>query len=157
MEWIWNKCKYYYFILGAVHKLRHLGGRRDLPKSDISPSAFFVKWVRKGSKFKKKLVTFRKYEINLFFQIKNTSNLITAFEVDHLTSFGSGFLPEPNAIDFAFIFTRVSFSDHMTIFILLIIYFIVYFSGMIWATLKDKKDLEAVSSSTSIFRKSTHR
>merc|ERR1712018_741565 len=49
--------------------------------------------------------------------IKNTSNLITAFEVDHLTSFGSGFLPEPNAIDFAFIFTRVSFSDHMTIFI----------------------------------------
>ena len=68
--------------------------------------------------------------------------------MDHLTSFGSGFLPEPNAIDFAFIFTRVSFSDHMTIFILLIIYFIVYFSGMIWATLKDKKDLEAVSSPT---------
>ena len=99
-------------------------------------------------------MTFRKYEINLFFQIKNTSNLITAFEVDHLTSFGSGFLPEPNAIDFAFIFTRISFSDHMTIFILLIIYFIVYFSGMIWATLKDKKDLEAVSSSTSK-RKST--
>ncbi len=64
--------------------------------------------------------------------------------MNHLTSFASGFYPEPNSIDFEFVFTNVSFKDNVTIFMFIILVFLFYFGGMIWATLKDGKDLEAV-------------
>ena len=69
-------------------------------------------------------------------KVKNTSQLTTAGGTNHLTSFATGFFPEPNTIDFAFVFSRASFSDNLTIFILLIVSLMLYFILMIWATLK---------------------
>jgi hypothetical protein len=57
----------------------------------------------------------------------------------------TGFMPQPNTVDFDFVFAAVSFSDNMTIFMLIIVTFIVYLCTMIWAILKDKKDLNSVS------------
>ena len=86
---------------------------------------------------------------------------MTTAKTNHLTSFGTGFFPQPNKIDFEFIFANNCndtddnlkdapkinncFADNMTIFLLLIISFMFYFIGMIWAILKDNKDDKAVS------------
>ena len=77
-------------------------------------------------------------------KVKNTSQVTTAGGTNHLTSFATGFFPEPNAIDFDFVFSHASFSDNLTIFILLIVSLMLYFILMIWATLKDKKDNNAL-------------
>ncbi len=77
--------------------------------------------------------------------IKNTTNLVTACETNHLTSFATGWFPEPNTIDFNFVFAIDSFSDNSTIFTLLIITIILYLICMIWATWKDIKDDKRVS------------
>ena len=75
----------------------------------------------------------------------NTTRLVTAAKTNHLTSFATGFFPEPNKIDFDFIFADVSVQDNLTIFLFLIITFIFYLAMMIWAIRKDLKDLKAVS------------
>ena len=69
----------------------------------------------------------------------------TSFETNHLTSFASGYLSESNSIDFTLIFAAPSFQDNITIFLLLIICYIFYFIVMIWAIVKDIKDVKAVS------------
>ena len=47
----------------------------------------------------------------------NTTKDITSFTSNHLTSFGTGFMPQISAIDFKFIFAHASFTDNMTIFV----------------------------------------
>ena len=47
----------------------------------------------------------------------NTSKTITGFTSNHLTSFGTGFMPQSSVIDFKFIFAHPSFTDNMTIFV----------------------------------------
>ena len=78
--------------------------------------------------------------------VLNTTQLMTSGVTNHLTSFATGFFPEPNQIDFDFVFSHADFSDNLTIFILLIVTLLLYFILLIWATLKDKKDNAAVSS-----------
>ncbi len=41
--------------------------------------------------------------------VKNTTKVLTGCGVTHLTSFGSGWFPQPNEIDFEFVFARASF------------------------------------------------
>ena len=72
--------------------------------------------------------------------VMNTTNLVTAARTNHLTSFATGFFPQPNTIDFKFVFAQNSFSDNLTIFLLLIISFSFYLLLMIWAIIKDIKD-----------------
>ena len=50
----------------------------------------------------------------------NTTKELTGFTSNHLTSFGTGFAPQANNIDFKFIFAHPSFSDNMTIFVSII-------------------------------------
>ena len=78
-------------------------------------------------------------------EMLNTSKLVTSAQVNHLTSFATGFFPQPNHIDFEFIFAEASFQDNLTIFLLMIVSLLFYFIMMIWATCKDKKDAKAVS------------
>ena len=106
----------------------------------------------------------------------NTTKELTGFTSNHLTSFGTGFAPQANNIDFKFIFAHASFSDNMTIFVstiskqfiinsfrineqsviniiflffilqmLVILTFLTYFCVMIYAILKDRKDVKKVS------------
>ena len=49
--------------------------------------------------------------------VTNTDKEVTWFTSNHLTSFGTGFTPQINNIDFKFIFSRASFSDNMTIYV----------------------------------------
>lgn len=72
--------------------------------------------------------------------VMNTTNLVTAARTNHLTSFATGFFPQPNTIDFKFVFAQNSFSDNLTIFLLLIVSFSFYLLLMIWAIIKDIKD-----------------
>jgi hypothetical protein len=75
----------------------------------------------------------------------NTTKTLTGAGTNHLTSFVTGMMPQVNTIDFDFIFATVSVADNMTIFMLIIVTFLIYLCTMIWAILKDKKDLIAVS------------
>ena len=70
---------------------------------------------------------------------------MTACGSNHCTAFGSAFFPEVNTIDFEFIFTHASFEDNMTIYLWLIITFIIYICGLIYAFIKDRRDIKAVS------------
>ena len=76
----------------------------------------------------------------------NSTYTVTAIRTNHLSSFASGFLPEPNVIDFEFVFANASFQDNLTLFLLLIICYIFFIVGLIWAIFKDKSDTKSVSS-----------
>lgn len=70
---------------------------------------------------------------------------MTGLKTNHLTSFATGFSPQPNSLDFTLIFAKHDLKDVVTIFMLLILCFFVYFIGMIWATIQDLNDIKAVS------------
>lgn len=76
--------------------------------------------------------------------VYNISKDETGCGTDHLTSFGSGWFPVVNTIDFDFIFAHASFEDNLTIYMCLIITLLLYLIGMIWAFFKDRKDVKAV-------------
>ena len=60
--------------------------------------------------------------------------------------FGSGFFVQPNTIDFQYVFAAADLADNVTIYMTLIISLIAYISLMIWARLKDLKDVERLGS-----------
>jgi len=60
---------------------------------------------------------------------------------DHLTSFGSGFVVQPNAIDFAFVFANADFLSNPTLYVTEMVIAVLYVVLFIWARRQDKKDL----------------
>ena len=70
-----------------------------------------------------------------------TTPLETYCYCDHLTSFGSGFAVQPNAIDFAFVFSNADFLSNPTLYITEIFIGVLYIVLFIWARRQDKKDL----------------
>ena len=89
------------------------------------------------------------YRFLILIQTYNTTKLTTACGTNHCTAFGSAWFPEVNTIDFEFIFAHASFEDNMTIYLWLIITLIIYISFMIYAYIKDRRDVKAVSFSLS--------
>ncbi len=75
----------------------------------------------------------------------NSTKLTTACVTNHLSQYGSGFYHEMNTIDFQFVFAAPSFKDNMTIFMCLIITFLVFFICLIYACYKDRKDVKALA------------
>ena len=65
---------------------------------------------------------------------------MTACLSNHLTSFATGFMPEINVVDFDFIYAGASFQDNITIFLTLIICFLIFISMTIWSLIRDRKD-----------------
>ncbi|XP_066985426.1 LOW QUALITY PROTEIN: polycystin-1-like protein 2 [Macrobrachium rosenbergii] len=65
----------------------------------------------------------------------------TTCEATHLTSFGSGFIVAPNTVDFNYVFANMGFDDNLTIYITLIISITIFILMMVWARLKDRKDI----------------
>ena len=72
------------------------------------------------------------------------NNILTRCETDHLTSFGTGFFPAPNHIDFEFIFTETDIADNVTILMVLMITFFLFLVTLIWAQIRDRKDIEDI-------------
>ena len=68
----------------------------------------------------------------------------TQCATNHLTSFGTGFFKTENAIDFSFIFADFDYADHVTIFIVLLVTFIMFLVTLIWAQINDMKDVQKV-------------
>nr|XP_045585124.1 polycystic kidney disease protein 1-like 2 [Procambarus clarkii] len=60
----------------------------------------------------------------------------------HLTSFGSGYSPSPNAIDFDYIFAAAGFVNNLIIYLVIIITLVCYVIMMIWARFMDKRDVQ---------------
>ena len=58
----------------------------------------------------------------------------------HLTSFAAGFFYTPNTIDFKFIYAEHTFTDNMTIYMIIIILLILYLLISIWARFEDMND-----------------
>lgn len=77
-------------------------------------------------------------------QVLNSTRELTACGATHLTSFATGFVPQPNTLDFEFVFAAASFEDNLTIYLLLIIITFLYIVWMIWALWKDRKDEKKV-------------
>lgn len=74
----------------------------------------------------------------------NSTKLVTGCGTNHCTSFGSAFFPQTNLIDFNFVFAHASFEDNMTIYIFVIITLIFYLAGLIYAFIKDRRDVRAL-------------
>jgi len=72
---------------------------------------------------------------------RKTTPLKTYCYCNHLTSFGSGFIVQPNAIDFAFVFANADFLSNPTLYITEIVIAVLYILLFIWARRQDKKDL----------------
>ncbi|XP_059084074.1 uncharacterized protein LOC131881274 [Tigriopus californicus] len=72
--------------------------------------------------------------------VYNASKLESGCGTNHLSSYGSGWFPEVNTIDFEFVFAHASFEDNLTIYMLLIITFLLYIIGMIFAIIQDLRD-----------------
>ncbi|KAK7024484.1 hypothetical protein SK128_010796 [Halocaridina rubra] len=71
----------------------------------------------------------------------------TKCQTTHLTSFSSGFFVAPNSIDFSYVFANMGFADNLTINITLILCLATLLCMMVWARLKDKKDLTKLGAS----------
>jgi hypothetical protein len=62
----------------------------------------------------------------------------------HLTSFAGGFLVLPKPIDWNYVFSHADFNRNKTIYMMIIIATVLYLVLIIYARLKDKKDMEKV-------------
>ena len=71
--------------------------------------------------------------------VVNSTKIETSCTTDHLSQYGSGFIQEVNTIDFEYFFAAASFADNMTIYMCLIITFLIYFICMIYAFVKDNR------------------
>ena len=67
--------------------------------------------------------------------------IVSYCSADHLTSFGTGFFPEPNKIDFEFLLADFDYADNVTIMMVLLVTIILFLITLIWAQLKDRKDV----------------
>ncbi|KAA0184386.1 hypothetical protein HAZT_HAZT004000 [Hyalella azteca] len=61
---------------------------------------------------------------------------------NHLSQFGSGFLPTVNEINFEFLIANMGFIDNTTLYATLIIILVLLTIAMIWGHYKDRKDIE---------------
>lgn len=77
--------------------------------------------------------------------VANSTKIVTSCFTNHLSQYGSGFIQEVNTIDFEFNFADASFEDNMTIFMCLIITFAIYFICMIYAVVKDNRDIKRLA------------
>ncbi|KAK4295075.1 hypothetical protein Pmani_032339 [Petrolisthes manimaculis] len=77
-------------------------------------------------------------------RVVGANTTITTCACNHLTSFGSGFFVAPNAIDFSYVFANAGFLDNLTIYLTLIISLALYFIGLVYARIKDRRDVEKV-------------
>ena len=75
-----------------------------------------------------------------------TSKLASVCRTTHLTHFSSGFFVAPNTIDFSYVFANASFEDNMTIYMTVIVCLVAYFILLIYARIKDLKDVERIKS-----------
>ena len=69
------------------------------------------------------------------------SNTETSCSANHLTSFGTGWFPAPNKIDFNFIDADFDIEDNLTIFTLILVCLVLWLVCLIYAAVKDRKDL----------------
>ncbi|XP_022236746.1 polycystic kidney disease protein 1-like 2, partial [Limulus polyphemus] len=74
--------------------------------------------------------------------VHSANSALTHCKCNHLTSFGSGFFVTPNTIDFSYVFANAGFADNVTIYMTIIVTLLIYVLLMIWARVKDKKDVE---------------
>ncbi|KAK4305797.1 hypothetical protein Pmani_022322 [Petrolisthes manimaculis] len=77
-------------------------------------------------------------------RVVGANTTITTCACNHLTSFGSSFFVAPNAIDFSYVFANAGFLDNLTIYLTLIISLALYFIGLVYARIKDRRDVEKV-------------
>ena len=63
---------------------------------------------------------------------------------NHLTSYGTGFFKAQNTIDFEFIFADFDFADNVTIFVVILVTMILFLITLIWAQIRDRKDIKEV-------------
>ena len=76
------------------------------------------------------------------FQVKKGGNNYRSFcETNHLTSFGTGYFPVPNNIDFEFLTADFDYADNVTIIMVILVTTILFLVTLIWAQLKDRKDI----------------
>ncbi|XP_064105654.1 uncharacterized protein LOC135215142 [Macrobrachium nipponense] len=61
---------------------------------------------------------------------------------NHLTSFASGMFIMPNTIDFNYVFANMGFNDNLTIYLTIIISLSIFLLLLVYARVKDKKDVE---------------
>lgn len=66
-------------------------------------------------------------------------------ECTHLTVFAAGLIVPPNSLDFDFIFQHASIDQNITIYVTIVVLFILYLSFIVWAHRKDKEDEKYIS------------
>ena len=74
----------------------------------------------------------------------SSDRIHTYCETNHLTSYGTGFFKAQNTIDFEFIFADFDFADNVTIFVVILVTLIIFLITLIWAQIKDRKDIQKV-------------
>ncbi|CAM1318005.1 Uncharacterised protein g6863 [Pycnogonum litorale] len=75
-------------------------------------------------------------------KIVSMNNMTITCASTHLTTFGSGFFVKPNTIDFDYVSENTDFVDNQTIYLTVIVSFVLYILLLVWARRKDIKDLE---------------
>ena len=69
------------------------------------------------------------------------SGSVTVCKSKHLTTFASGLFCMPNTIDFSYVFANAGFQDNLTIYVTIIVLFVIFILLGIWAVYNDKKDV----------------
>ena len=79
-------------------------------------------------------------------QVLSSGRISSYCETNHLTSFGTGFFKAQNTIDFQFVFADFDFADNVTIFVVILVTVIFFLITLIWAQIRDRKDIKEVYS-----------
>jgi len=77
---------------------------------------------------------------------KKVGSLTNHYETEcfatHLTSFAGGFIVLPSPINWSYVFANAGFLKNKTVYFTIISFSLTYIILMIYARLKDKKDIE---------------
>jgi polycystin 1L2 len=63
---------------------------------------------------------------------------------NHLTYFAGGLMVMPNQINIQYVFANASFAKNYTIYLTLIVFFILYLFFAIWSMIMDRRDLRQI-------------
>lgn len=71
----------------------------------------------------------------------------------HLTTFAGGFLVLPKPINWSYVFANMDFMRNKTIYLTIIVFVTLFIALLVYARYKDRKDLQKVSSYSSLMKK----
>ena len=130
-------------FIAAVGRLKNNAHHSNFTKSDVDQnfdSNYDIRIIVLGCFYFNN--TLKEWTGDSHLGALGSNKFTTTCETNHLTSFGTGFIPIPNKVDFELIIANAGITDNSTLYIVMAVLLLMYIIMLIWGHYKDKKDME---------------